>query len=77
MCNRVVTDHTTHQPAQTIMSSSAASPSAVAPMRKPFQFVWKAPTETCWRGVYRWEDEKHEGWKEALQAFPYKVWRRW
>ena len=55
------------------MSSSSPSPSAVAPMRKPFHFVWKAPTETCWRGVYRWEDEKHEGWKEALQAFPYKV----
>jgi hypothetical protein len=44
----------------------------VAPMRR-FQYVWKPPQATCWRGIYRWEDEEHEGWKEALQAFPYKV----
>lgn len=49
---------------------------AVAPMRKGglhHQYVWKEPLGTCWRGIYRWEDEEHEGWKAALEAFPYKV----
>lgn len=61
---------------------SAASPdgggggapsTAVAPMRNYHQYAWKQPEGTCWRGIYRWEDEEHEGWKAALEAFPYKV----
>lgn len=55
------------------MASSLTPSIAVAPMRKPFQYVWKPPAETCYRGLYRWEDEAHAGWKEALQAFQYKV----
>ncbi len=49
------------------------SSTAVAPMVRRFQYVWKPPQSTCWRGIYRWEDEEHEGWKAALAAFPYKV----
>lgn len=41
-------------------------------MRK-FSHVWKPPPSTTWRGLYRWEDEEHDGWKAAIAQFPYKV----
>lgn len=41
--------------------------------RFQYQFLWKPPHSTCWRGIYRWEDEELEGWKAALAEFPYKV----
>ncbi len=63
---------------KSIASAASTSPSTpssggmVAPMRK-FSHVWKAPDSTTWRGIYRWEDEEHVGWKAALAQFPYKV----
>src|SRR6056297_470655 len=53
-------------------TTSPVASAVVAPMRK-FSHVWKPPPSTTWRGLYRWEDEEHEGWKAAMAQFPYKV----
>lgn len=59
------------------MSGELSSPTGTRVASPKWKdYIYKPGTRTCWRGIYHWEDEEDEEWKEALKDFPYQVRRR-